>query len=222
MNKRTTAERQKDRPVGVIAVAGMPRSGSTWQFNATRLLLEDAKVQHWSGWVKEFDAARAPVRLVKVHNPADFQRKARLTLTTWRPFSECLQSLIRMEWLEPEKHAVQKAYHRQRALYHHWAYLSGHETDQWDLVEDPEKAIAAIQTVLEDVFGIPARPRRPFRVAEKLAGLRAPEKPDVEENGTILNREKRHDPETLLHPDHIGSGNSIELDQIEEWIEGLR
>lgn len=52
-----------------IAVAGIPRSGSTWQFNAARLLIEDAGIDHWSGWIEDFGDTRAPVKLVLIPEP---------------------------------------------------------------------------------------------------------------------------------------------------------
>lgn len=211
---------RKSRPAGVIAVAGMPRSGSTWQFNATRLLLEDANLKFWSGWIEDFESARGPIRLVKVHNPSDFERNAHLTLTTWRPFPECLHSLIRMGWVEPEKSAVQKAYHRQRLLYHHWAIRSDHETAHRRFVNNPKLEVSRIEKVLEKTFGIPENPGRVRRVTEKLSALRPPKAPKVEKGGAQKSYENRHDPETLLHPGHIGQEESVDLSQIKAWLDG--
>ena len=218
-----TAQGKKRPPMGTVLSAGMPRSGSTWQYNATRLLLEDMKVRHWAGWVADYDDSKAPIRLLKVHNPKDFSRSARVVLTTWRPFVECLGSLIRMGWLKPERRAVTKAYHVQRALYHHWAALSHHESQQDQIHNDPEAAIAAIETVLQDRLLIATQVGRPARVAAQLEALRPPKDPGIPDDGTVETRAKRHDARTLLHLGHMASGQDTQpdLDEIARWIADL-
>ena len=53
----------------IILSAGMPRSGSTWLFNAARLLLR-ANGEPSSGWIGDWSSLpRKPVLLLKVSEP---------------------------------------------------------------------------------------------------------------------------------------------------------
>lgn len=206
---------------GIILIAGMPRSGSTWQFNATRLLLEDAGARHWAGWVDDFPEARSPLKLVKAHNPKDFDRGARVVLTTWRPFADCLGSLVRMGWLEPNEERIRRAYHRQREVYHHWAARSDLET-QFDLLRsEPAAAITDIQDLLVESIGYPHDTDRPARIATLLDQIESPSEP-IADDGTRETRVRSHDVTTLMHPGHVSSApeNSTNPD-IERWIEDL-
>ena len=205
-----------------IAVAGMPRSGSTWQFNATRLLIEDTGIDHWSGWIEDFGDTRAPVKLVKVHQPEHLDERVErveVVLTTFRPFEECLSSLIRMGWLEPDRERVRKSYDQLRSVYQHWAARSDHETSFESIGQDPVSAIAAIQQVLSEKLDFPCEVDRPDRVNDQLSAL-IPEpvrqKPGVEGDGGF-------NPVSLLHPGHIRTeGESQDyLDDIVAWIADL-
>lgn len=208
----------------IILAAGMSRSGSTWQFNATRLLLEEAQVPHWAGWIDDLAQAQSPLCLVKVHSPAHFQGRARVVLTTWRPFEDCLRSLIRMGWLAPEKAPVQRSYHQQRACYHHWAARSHLQTCYAQLRDDPQAAVGRIQKVLSGRLGIAADPGAPARVVAALEALRPPPEPQLADDGTTATRAKRHDPRTLLHPGHIAAlqgGYGDRVPDIAQWLAEL-
>jgi len=64
----------------LILAAGLYRSGSTWQFNALRLILKNSNVSFYSCWEQDYDPENeAEYHLVKVHrfrknlyNNADF------------------------------------------------------------------------------------------------------------------------------------------------------
>src|SRR5262245_15346631 len=76
------------RRSALVLSAGMPRSGSTWLFNAARLLLRQtvAPDELGSGWVGDW--ARLPKRpwlLLKVHEyDAFLARRARAILYSYR------------------------------------------------------------------------------------------------------------------------------------------
>ena len=87
----------------VILIAGMPRSGSTWQFNAARLILNRKHPAIFSGWCADYDpATKEPVHLVKVHTPEQVRFDYSLVLTTKRDLLECIGSSKRMGWLKDD------------------------------------------------------------------------------------------------------------------------
>lgn len=170
----------------VIVVAGMPRSGSTWLFNAARLLLEASGEDIHAAWVGDRDADHpAPVHLIKAHAPREVTFPADLVLTTHRPFVDCLASLIRMGWLEAEPEAIRKRHAVQKATYDYWAARSALELPYDQITGAPATAIAR----LAGAMGLEANPARDRALAEALAALSAPD-------GT------GYDPHTLLHPGH--------------------
>ena len=172
-----------------VLVAGMPRSGSTWLFNAARLLLAATGRPVHAAWVADRDPDDpAPMHLVKVHTPEEAAFPHDLVLTTRRPIDECLASLIRMGWLKPDAEAIRTNHRIQTSLYDHWAARSTLETTYDDILHRPEAAVARIAEAL----GLAPDAARDARLAADLAALRAPES-------------GRYDPETLLHPRHRGS-----------------
>jgi hypothetical protein len=87
MNERieTIAIALKQTGKRVIVAAGMPRSGSTWQFNALRLLLESSAQGIYSFWVEDWDprkARHAQTLLVKIHEMSPM-----LAWASWRCFT---------------------------------------------------------------------------------------------------------------------------------------
>ncbi|HQF31086.1 MAG TPA: hypothetical protein PLJ34_06540 [Hyphomicrobiales bacterium] len=175
-----------DRKPVIIVAAGMPRSGSTWLFNAARLLLEAAGKPAHAAWVEDYDPADpAGHHLVKVHFESHLTFEPDVTLTTWRPFEECLASLVRMRWLDTDAEAIRSRYRHQKDVYDHWAARTDCEIDFADIVGAPEAAIAGIAEAL----AVPADAAARRRIAAALAALAAPE------SGP-------YDKTTLLHPGH--------------------
>jgi hypothetical protein len=202
-----------------VLVAGMPRSGSTWQFNAVRLLLEDAGLPHWAGWIDDLpEELDVPLRLVKVHQPSDAPGAPDMIFTTLRPIADCLVSLIRMGWLTPEPEAVRRAYAGQLALRDHWAPLSVHTTRFETLLKEPEAEVAALARVLGRlpvwVDRSPPSPKAAARVSRKLATLRAPHAAQGDTPG--------YDPVTLMHPGHRGEMPARLAAEVAEWLRDQR
>ncbi|MAY85108.1 MAG: hypothetical protein CML02_00020 [Pseudooceanicola sp.] len=175
-----------------ILVAGVPRSGSTWAFNAARLLLRDAGVTLHAAWVADRVVDDpAPVHLIKAHQPAEVDFTPDIVLTTRRAPEACLASLIRMGWLAPERAAIRRAWAHHRALQAHWSAQSACEIGYDQIIGDPTPALARLARVL----GLAPDTTRPARVAKALADLQAP-RPEA----------RGYNRETLLHPGHRRRG----------------
>lgn len=180
------------RPLFVL-VAGVPRSGSTWLFNAARLSLQRAGLAPHAAWVADYRPEDpAPVHLVKAHRDAEVAFQPDKILTTRRPTEACLASLIRMGWLSPTPEAIRRSWETHRALQSFWQARSHLEIPYEQIVKAPELALEALGRVLEIELSCADR----AEVAQALAALRAPEG-------------DRYDPETLLHPRHRGEGEEL-------------
>lgn len=88
----------------LIVVAGMRRSGSTWQFNAIRALLQAAGfIVYGQGYNrhKGVPETTADVILVKEHRYiADLEEQADAVFLSTRPIGEALDSMARMQGTE--------------------------------------------------------------------------------------------------------------------------
>ncbi len=90
----------------LILSAGISRSGSTWLYNAARLLLShDGAAKVAGAWIEDYDADDpAPVHLVKLHDPdAMLAEKADLVLTGRRDLRDIAASIQRMKWVDSEE-----------------------------------------------------------------------------------------------------------------------
>ncbi len=172
----------------IILSAGMPRSGSTWLFNAARLLLQ-AHGDTSSGWIGDWASLpRKPVMLIKVHDYDPFlARHARVILYSYRDIRDALASSKRMFHTEPTL-----------ALARHWLDCDRRWREQAtftlryeSMMVDPSRSIAALARTLH-LPGVD-----PKQVHRQLAQLDY--RPDRTEPGT-------YDHKTLLHPNHITDG----------------
>lgn len=170
-----------------ILIAGMPRSGSTWCYNAARLLLAWSGAKVHSTWIADYDPHHAaPIHLVKVHEPRDVAFTPDIILTTWRPYAECLASLVRMGWISSDPDDIRAEFSGRKAIHTYWKARSDLETDYADIVGAPARAISEIARVL----GLETDAERDARIARELSAMRNPD-------GSAT-----YDPETLMHPGH--------------------
>lgn len=171
----------------LVLIAGIPRSGSTWVFNAARFILDEHYGSIHAVWCADYDVAdKSAVHLVKVHT----QREAEIfrpdiVLSTQRDIAECIASLIRMGWAKNHADNIVVAARNQKSLYEYWYARSDLEVKYEKLVSEPVKEIVAIA----NVFGIPLDVVDAERIAQEVSRLMPPS------NG-------RYDPVTLLHPGH--------------------
>ncbi len=96
--ERIYMEKESNCPE-IILAAGMPRSGSTWLYNATRLLIasKTGKADFSAGWIEDFNAMpKAQLMLLKIHNfDESWSKKSRLILYSFRDVRDALASMKR-------------------------------------------------------------------------------------------------------------------------------
>jgi hypothetical protein len=193
----------------IIFVAGHPRSGSTWQFNALRLLLERAGVDLHACWVGDYRAgAVAPVHLVKLHAPEDMVTDPDLVFVTERNVAESLVSLARMGWIKDGDRASLESQHqsllRQRDF---WRRRASHVTDYATIGAAPEREITEMAAKL----GLTLDAAELARVAEELEALSSPGA------GASV------DPVTHLHPGHrlseLDASAKAEALRLRSWVD---
>jgi hypothetical protein len=195
----------------------MYRSGSTWQFNVARLILEDSGVDYWAGWIGDLDPAETGrIRLIKVHSPQQAPQTADLVLTTWRPLADCLGSRVRMGWLASTREAVREAFRDQQLIYNTWHSRSDLETDYYDITHNPLMEISRIDACLTAVLTLPNDASRPHRIYAHLNALVDPIR--AQSNADVSY--DRYDRTTLLHPGHRSLTGAYTLNLV-EWLEGL-
>lgn len=189
-----------------VVIAGVPRSGSTWLYNATRLLLEENGHTVYARWKAEYDPNTqdgSDFHVVKVHAPEDLSFPYDHILTTNREIIDRLASLIRMNWLKQDAQAVHAAMERNAKLYDFWNKRTDHETDFDMICKSPEKAIFRIASSLK----VPCNARVAATVHEKLENL------DIPEDG------ESPDLVTQLHPGHRSDGKKTK--EIADWIRSI-
>lgn len=173
-------------PPHTIVIAGVPRSGSTWLFNAARRLLEVSGADLHAAWIEDYEAGSlAATHLVKVHQPRQLTFEPELILTTRRPPEARIASVIRMGWIANEPDEIRRAWKNHQTLYDHWQARSDLEIDYDEIMNAPAAALARIAAVLR----LEMAPAALETVAAELAQMKAPES-------------GHYDPNTLLHPRH--------------------
>lgn len=179
-------------PPFVVVAAGVPRSGSTWVYNAARLLCDKAGLRCYAEWCEDYrpgNHADYDIHLVKLHNVEQFSFPAHRVLTTRRDLVERLASLVRMGWLKEDPASLQRAADRQAELTEYWAERTDNETEYSDILAQPEKAVKDIARAMD----IPCPDETAADIARQLAKLPVPSKTD---------NPRDHDSQTLLHPNH--------------------
>lgn len=85
----------------IIVCGGGLRSGSTWQYNATRALFAATGQDVYGAWIDDYDPTRSePVHVIKAHDPASLgQVHADKVVTCFRDLRDVVASMHRMGWL---------------------------------------------------------------------------------------------------------------------------
>jgi tetratricopeptide (TPR) repeat protein len=205
--KQTQAARvEKKSAVWTVVIAGVPRSGSTWVYNVTRLLLEISARKIYACWQADYAPLQhedADVHVVKVHSPDDLKFPYDLVLTTKRDTVDRVASLIRMGWVQKEADNVRKTIQHQEALYQFWKSRADIEVSFEAITKQPERAVQQIAHALK----LPCTPKKAEDVLNRLSALKMPEEGAP------------HDPVTQLHPGHRSDGS--ETQRIADWIRSV-
>lgn len=173
-----------------ILVASAPRSGGTWLFNATRLVLGLKGGDVHAAWCQDYDREHpAEYHVVKAHGPNQVSFEPSTILTTHRDVYERLASLMRMGWLQTSPSAVLAAHQAQNSVYEYWKQRSALEIEYGTIIDAPSEAIGAIGKAL----GVDITAQQALDFAGKLNEIEAPS-------------EGSYDRTTLLHKNHRSDG----------------
>lgn len=169
-----------------VLVAGIPRSGSTWVYNAARMILSANGQRVSASWCADYDpASPGEVHVIKAHKPEEISFIPDLVLTSRRDIVDCLCSCVRMGWCAPDRDAMRSLGAFNLHLYGYWHAQSAYEAEYRRIVSDPVVVAADIAETLGTALTHDAL----VSIADDLTRLEAP-------GGD------QYDPVTLLHPGH--------------------
>lgn len=200
----STKDRKTRKPT--VVIAGVPRSGTTWLYNATRLLFEANGKQVNARWHRDYtpDADDdADVHVVKVHNPEDLAFPYDLILTTNRPVVDRLASLIRMGWIAQDEKAVRNGIKKLEELCAFWQQRSDLDVEFEMIRRQPERVIQSIA----DTLKVGCNPKIAATISEQIDTLELPEKGE------------KPDLVPLLLPSHRSDGG--QPGEIADWIRSV-
>ncbi len=167
----------------------MPRSGSTWLYNAARLILLQSEPDLGCGWIDDWlQIPKKSTLLLKVHDyqPA-IANKAWRIIYSYRDLRDALASRLRkfqtLPTLATAKHIIENDYQWKQKAH----YIMRYE----DMIQDPIRIIRNLADCLE-VDSID-----PVEINQRLAALT--------DKGSNWSKES-YDPETLFHRNHITHG----------------
>lgn len=159
-----------------VLCGGMIRSGSTWQFNLVRLLLEESPCSSWSGWRDYIeDSNQVDLRIVKTHHIEDVERlHADTILTCHRDIRDVAGSLVRMGWCRPDWEEMRPVLDGYFAACDLWQPVAHHQFVFEEMMHDPlaevrqtglalNKAVADVEAsaLLERVNALVPKSDRP-------------------------------------------------------------
>ena len=173
----------------VIVIAGAYRSGTTWMFNAVRLLMQEADMTiEASGWIRGWDGKMPDVDvwIVKDHKFFDdLAEIADVVLTSVREWEDATESWYRFKGVRLETWQI--AMRKKNLIM--WQDTKAHRycMPYELLVKDPERAFADIRLC------VPAKVEHAKLAWPKLQELKPP-------------TDKDYDPETMMFRNHITAG----------------
>ncbi len=172
----------------IILSAGMPRSGSTWLFNAARLLL-CASEDPSSGWIGDFACLpKKPLMLLKVHDHDPFlARHARTILYSYRDVRDALASSKRKFATEPTLELARQWLISDRRWREQATFVLRYES----MLADPARSVRDLARALK------------LPVADADAVCRQLGQVEYQPARAGLGS---YDRETLLHPGHVTDG----------------
>jgi len=176
----------------LIIAAGMPRSASTWLYNAARLVLcTNVEIDRnlSIGWIRDWARLRdTPYRLIKAHNfQPVFVERALFTLYSFRDLRDALASMKRGLDREPSVKLADALIKQ----YYQWSEKADVVVRYETMLENREQTIRA----LADLFGISGI--APVAIIEQLDSLA--ERSKEQKSRTYHNI-------SLYHKHHITDG----------------
>jgi hypothetical protein len=168
-----------------IICAGCHRSGSTWLYNAVRLIAKSTGKEVYACFATTYDADNpAEIHVVKCHNFHKFLQDVDLVFTTKRDLRDIAASahrrgLITFKDVLPYLHRIINL------EYKPWRQYTSLEIPYEELVEDKKAYIKKLSEIMEIQVNVD-------EIHEAIENLAIPE--------------KEFDPITQLHPNHITDG----------------
>ena len=188
----------KQTGLRVIVAAGMPRSGSTWQFNALRLLLESSGQGIYSFWIEDWDsekARHAQSLLVKIHEISPM-----LAWASWRCFTchrdlrDIAVSAADLARADGYKVDIVPMMQETRKAHEFWRRVSVLDIPYEQVVADPEAILKELEAFIE----ISIAEVEVQHICQSLKSLSDGDAPSG----------SPHNPVTLLHRKHFFDGTS--------------
>lgn len=177
------------------------RSGSTWQFNVVRSLSRVAGYSVYGAWVSDYDAKRhEALHVVKAHSP---EQTASLSydavITCYRDLRTVAASLQRMHWLPDgaQTEHVETLLREYLSALEHWETRAVCVQRYEDIQRQPRMEIDRLAQALG--FNLCCDGIR--EVLHSVEAIRPPA-------GGPTHRSADYDRSSLLHPGHIGSGET--------------
>ena len=173
-----------------VVAAGIPRSGSTWLFNAARIILQTKYDDVYSAWIDDFDTEiQVSACIVKTHAfDVRLTSAGEIILCSHRDLRDIATSLISMGWAD---HNQVLGYVRSiRELHDFWLPHSKLDLAYEDIALHSLDAVSAIAKALNVEL----------TDCQKTIVLSSIPK------HSAVQYHRGHDPVSLLHPGHITDG----------------
>lgn len=177
----------------LVLCAGIPRSGSTWLYNAARLgcLIAGGGDVH-AAWIDDYDPTSPAIwHVVKVHDPApELESRADVVLTSRRDLRDIAASVVRRGWAEDDAGLI-ALLGRIIAQHDHWSRKAALEVVYADIQTAPVKTAGAVLAAI----GLEPHERNARAIVARIEAAVDPSAADA-----------GYDPLTLLHPGHRAGG----------------
>ena len=192
----------------LILTTGLKRSGSTWLYNATRLILENLVEESVaSGWIDDMgELGQLTQGVVKLHDPNELLRdRADFVFHSHRDLRDIAASLQRKFGIQAKLATVAAVV--EDDLF--WSACADLTVSYEQIVGQPEVIVGKLYNCL----GVVPTAAQIDEVVNTLAALQSPSEQD----------EARYDPVTLLHKQHVthGGQGSWQGELSEELVEEI-
>ena len=176
-----------------IVSCGMPRSGSTWQFNLVRSMIKH--LEPYASWVEHYDPTDiCKTHLIKAHNPdISLFPPSTIWITSYRDLRAVAGSMVRMRWIVDDPVTIVDMCRNYIYILERLESVAHRVSRYEDIVNLPLSEAAAIETAI----GLEGSGRawNALRFVESLRP--AHDRP----TGTF----ESYDAESHLHNGHIGA-----------------
>jgi len=210
------------KTVPTYLAAGIPRSGSTWMFNALRLFLNKKYDRVYTAWVAEIDevrAAEADAVLIKLHDPAPaLAATASRIFTSHRDLRDIVVSLRDMGWANDQAKMIEMAT-KIRGFHDFWSGRAALDIRYADIIATPEIVLSDIAKACEFDFTA----EELATIGRELATLDGdPELRAVHDAMTLMHAKHRFDGRPNRFVDALARGTADEIVALHgDWLDRM-